>query len=237
MHRTYCKCRKTEPVYPFASFITGNWRLNVRKKERKINVCMYTLVLACACVRTSVFACIYIHTYIMRLCQMADARRRNKGRRRDRRTLSLLPAACRPCPVTSHFSFLHSSSFVVVLHQPSAAKHFSTLVHVCWRMNVCLCECWVQHLRTSFNKSIGPLSCSQYSCFTVQTRDFGIWNTHTLALCTLTRAIIMMTVAKRNKQCLAPMCTHIHSHHTMCVCIVDAIINKSTKQNKLWILV
>lgn len=64
MHRTYCKCRKTEPVYPFASFITGNWRLNVRKKERKINVCMYTQVFACVCARLCLHICTYVCVYI-----------------------------------------------------------------------------------------------------------------------------------------------------------------------------
>lgn len=64
--KMHCKCRKTEPVYPFASFITGNWRLNVQKKERKTN--------ADECVCVPVFACMHTCMYIMRLCQMADAK-------------------------------------------------------------------------------------------------------------------------------------------------------------------
>lgn len=101
-------------------------------KERAQNKRMYVYASVCMCVRTSVFAYMYVCTYIMRLCQMADARRRSKARQDgDSVRLSLLPAACRPCPVTSHFSFLHSSSFVVVLQQPSAAKHFPTPMHVC----------------------------------------------------------------------------------------------------------
>lgn len=92
-------------------------------KERAQNKRMYVYASVGMCVRTSVFAYMYVCTYIMRLCQMADARRRSKARRRVRPSvrLSLLPAACRPCPVTSHFSFLHSSSFVVVLQQPTVS--------------------------------------------------------------------------------------------------------------------
>lgn len=161
---------------------------------------------------------------------------KEKQSKTERRSVSpsVSVAACRPCPVTSHFSFLHFVFCCCQLH--------STFPH--WCMTVCICVYGIQHLRTPLNKVLIRLSLSwsQNSCFTVHThththtRDFG----NSTERHTHSHLIVMMTVAKRNKHCLAPMCTLIHSHDSpqyAYVCNVDVIINKSTKQNKLWILV
>lgn len=156
-----------------------------------------------------------------------------KQSKTERRSVSpsVSVAACRPCPVTSHFNFLQFVFCCCQLH--------STFPH--WCMTVCICVHCIQHLRTPLNKSIYPsvsflLSKLLFHGPHTHTRDFG----NSTQGHTHSQLIVMMTVAKRNKHCLAPMCTLIHSHHSpqyFYVCNVDVIINKSTKQNKLWILV
>lgn len=88
---------------------------------------------------------------------------KEKQSKTERRSVSpsVSVAACRPCPVTSHFSFLHFVFCCCQLH--------STFPH--WCMTVCICVYCIQHLRTPLNKVFIRLSLSwsQNSCFTVHT--------------------------------------------------------------------
>lgn len=100
--KMHCKCRKTEPVYPFASFITGNWRLNVQKKQHKTNPG------ECECV------CMHVHNEAVPNGRCKRRRRRSKARRNGGVSvhLSLLRRVGR-APLLPTLIF-YTSSFVVV---------------------------------------------------------------------------------------------------------------------------